>query len=98
MPSVEAAIGRFYAVKAVLAPSLLPIPVVPVIYEGEIIINLHIEGQPKLFMSIYDPVFPYVTDASADVEVTVAYDLEGGYLRVRKLGRDATTGTPIVWN
>ena len=44
-----------------------------VIYEGENITNLQIEGQPEFFLPISDPVFPYVTNASVDAEVTIAY-------------------------
>jgi hypothetical protein len=34
---------------------------------------MQIEGLPEIFMPIFEPVFPYATDASADAEVTVAY-------------------------
>ena len=73
LPTVQAALWLFFAVAAVSAPSLLPIPVTHVIYEGENITYLQIEGQPKKFLPISDPVSPYATDASADAEVTVAY-------------------------
>ncbi len=56
MPTVQAEIGRFLAVAAVSAPSLFPISVVFVIYEGENIINLKIEGQPEFSPRISDPV------------------------------------------
>ena len=36
MPTVQTAIGRYLAVAAVSAPSMLPIAVFPVIYEGKI--------------------------------------------------------------
>ena len=73
LPIVQAAIGRFLAVAAVSAPSLLPIPVAPVLYEEENIVNLQIQGQPKFFMPISDPVISYVTNTSADAEGTDAY-------------------------
>ena len=65
LPIVQAAIGRFLAVAAVSAPSLLPIRVAPVLYEEEnILVNLQIEGQPEIFLPISDPVISYyVTDA-----------------------------------
>ena len=71
--TVQAAFGRYLAVAAVPAPSLLPIIEVPVICEGENILNLQFEGLPEIFLPISDSVFPYATDASADAEVTVAY-------------------------
>ncbi len=77
---MQAALGRYLAVATVLAPSLLPIPVVPMIYEGQNINNLQIEGQPDFFLPISDPVFPYATNALADDEVTVAYARSGHYL------------------
>ena len=64
LPIVQAAtIGRFLAVAAVSAPSLLPILVAPVLYEGKnILVNL--KGQPEIFLPISDPVISYyVTDA-----------------------------------
>ena len=42
--------------------------------EVETIPNLLIEGGPKTFLPIFDSVFPHATDASADDEVTVAYE------------------------
>ena len=73
LPTVQAAFGRYLAVAAVSTPSLLPIPVLLVTCEGENIPNLLVEGLPENFLPIFDPVFPYATDASADAEVTVAY-------------------------
>jgi hypothetical protein len=73
MPIVQAAFGRYLAVATVSTPSLLPITEVPVICEGENILNLQIEGLPKKILPIFDPAFPYAGDASADVEVIVAY-------------------------
>jgi hypothetical protein len=73
MPIIQAAFRRYLAVAAVSAPSMLPNPVVLVIYEGENIINSQIEGQTELLLPISDPVFPYVTHALADAEVIVAY-------------------------
>ena len=73
LPTVQAAFARFLAVAAVSAPSLLPIPEVPVTCEGENILNLQIEGLHDFFLPISDPVFPYATNASADAEGTDAY-------------------------
>ena len=63
LPIIQAAIGRFLAVAAVSVPSLLLIPVAPVLYEEEnILVNL--KGQPEIFLPISDPVISYyVTDA-----------------------------------
>jgi hypothetical protein len=72
-PIVHAVLGRYLAIAAVSAPSPLPIPLIPVIYEGGNINNLQIEGQPEFFLPFSEPVFPYVTHASVDVEVTIAY-------------------------
>ncbi len=73
MPIVQAALGRYLAAATVSAPSLLPIPEVLVICGGENKFSLQIEGLPKFVLPIFDPVFPYAIDVSADVEVAVAY-------------------------
>ena len=76
LPTVQAALSRFLAVAAASnqqAPPLPPISFAPVTCEGENIPNLLVEGLPENFLPIFDPVFPYATDASADAEVTVAY-------------------------
>jgi len=44
LPTVQATLRRFSAVATLSAPSLLPIPEVHVINEGENISNLQIEG------------------------------------------------------
>jgi len=49
LPIVQAALGRYLAVAAVSPPSLLSIPEVHVICEGENILNLQIEGLPDFF-------------------------------------------------
>ena len=60
--------------------------------EGEKIINMQIAGIPEIFMPISDPVFPYATDASADVEVLAAYALSCAYLHyVKKQDPPKTT-------
>ena len=77
LPTVQAALGRFLAVRAAStpqAPPLPPIPFAPVTCEGETIPNLLVEGGPENFLPIFYSVFPYATDASADAEVTVAYE------------------------
>ncbi len=48
--------------------------------EGETIQNLLVEGGLENFMPIFDSLFPYATDASADDEVPFAYELSGPYL------------------
>ncbi len=76
LPAIQAALRRFLAVAvdpAPQAPPLPPIPFAPVTCEGETIPNLQVEGGREIFLPVFDPVFPYVTDASADAEVTVAY-------------------------
>ncbi len=80
LPTIQAVIGRFLAVavaSAAQAPPLLPIPLAPVICEGENITNLQVEGLHELFWPVFDPVLPYMTDASADAEETVAYGESG---------------------
>ena len=72
-PTVQAVIRRFLAVAAVQAPPLLLIIFAPVICEGDKIPNFQIEGLPEIYLPIFDQLFPYATDASADAEVTVAY-------------------------
>jgi hypothetical protein len=77
LPTVQAAFGRYLAAAAASnpqAPPLPPISFVPVTCEGETIPNLLVEGGPEIFLPIFDSVFPYATDASADAEVTVAYE------------------------
>ncbi len=61
------------------APPLPPISFVPVTCEGETIPNLLDEGDPENFLPIFDSLFPYATVASANAEVTVAYELSGPY-------------------
>ena len=73
MPTVQAAIRRHLAVATIQTTSLLQIQEAPLIYEGESILNMQIEGLPENFMPIFDPVFPYATDASADAKVHAAY-------------------------
>ena len=55
------------------ASPLPPILFVPVTCEGENIPNLQVKGGREMFLTVFDPVFPYATDASTYVEVTVAY-------------------------
>jgi hypothetical protein len=77
LPTVQAALGRFLAVAAAStpqAPPLPPIPFAPVTCEGETIPNLLVEGGPENFLPIFDSLFSYATDASADAEVPVAYE------------------------
>jgi hypothetical protein len=77
LPTVQAALSRFLAVAAASTPQAPPLPSIsfaPVTCEEENIPNFIVEGGPENFLPIFDPVFPYATDASADAEVTVAYE------------------------
>ncbi len=61
LPTVQAALGRFLAVAVASVPQAPPLPPVsvdPVIYEGQYITNLQVEGLPENFMPISDPVLP----------------------------------------
>jgi hypothetical protein len=51
---------------------MLPTPEVPLICEGENILNLHLESLLENVLPIFDPVFPYATGASAGAQVNVA--------------------------
>ena len=67
----------FLAVAAASAPQAPPLPPIfsaPVTCEVETISNLLVEGGPEFVLPIFDSVFPYATDASADAEVPVAYE------------------------
>ena len=73
----QAAFSHFFAVAASStpqAPPLPPISFVPVTCERGKISNLLVEGGPEIVLPIFDSVFPYATDASAYVEVAVAYE------------------------
>ena len=77
LPTVQAALSRFITVAAASTPqaSLLPpISFALVTCEGEIIPKLLVEGLLDFFLPIFDPVFQYATDASADTYVIVAYE------------------------
>ncbi len=73
MPTVQAALRRHLAVATIQATPPIQVLEAPLICEGETILNMQIEGLPENFMPIFDPVFPYATDTSADVEVPAAY-------------------------
>ena len=76
LPTVQAALGRFLAVAASSVPQAPPLPLIPfapVIYEGEYIYDLQVEGLLEFFLPISDHVLPYATDVPTDVEFTVAY-------------------------
>ena len=69
-------LSRFLAVAVAFTPQAPPMPPIsfaPVTCEGENIPIFLVEGLPEIFLPIFDPVFPYATDASVDAEVTVAY-------------------------
>jgi len=73
-------LGPFLAVAGTSipqAPPLPQIPFAPVTREKENIPNLQIEGLRKKILPIFDPVFPYPTDASAYAKVIVAYAESG---------------------
>ncbi len=77
LPTVQAALSRFLAVAAASTPQAPPLPPIsfaPVISEVETIPNLLVEGGPETFLSMFDSVFPYATDASPDTEANVAYE------------------------
>ena len=77
LPTVQAALSRFLAVAAASTPQAPPLPPIsfaPRTCEVETIPTVLVEGGPENFLPILYSVFPYATDASADAEVTVAYE------------------------
>jgi hypothetical protein len=82
LPTVQAALRCVLAVvvaSLAQAPPLLPILFALFTCEGvNIYSNFQVEVLPEKIMRIVDSVFSYATDASADVEVTVAYEESSG--------------------
>ncbi len=63
---------------------MLPIPEAPLSYEGVNTENVQVSVPADFFLPVFDRIFPYAPDASADVYLTLCYALCGQYLILGK--------------